>query len=152
MKSDLIEPCATILDNLIRSGHKRLRLEPRFPIAPRRKCLIPFDPLLRKKIEFLEYWGCSSNLISDHIRSKGTYETYSGEEIYYNLHLHFIHDPLDGWRAAYRHYLLQQLSIPKDLLGFYNPLIDLGGDIKHGSNYYVFSLTPLHDIKNLCLQ
>ena len=144
MKYDLIEPGAIILDKLIRSGHKPLRLEPRFPIDPKRKCLIPFDSLLRKKIEFLDYWGCSSNLISDHIRSKGTYEIYSGEEISYNLHLHFIHDPLDGRHAKYRHYLLQQLSIPKDLLGFYNPLIDLGAGIEHGSNYYVFGLTPLY--------
>lgn len=147
---ELVDLGATMLDFFLKTGHKPVRLELRVPIAPKRKCLIPFDPLLRKKIEFLDYWGCSSNLTSDNIRSKGSYETYSVEETSYNLHLHFIHDPLDGCRVEYRHYLLQQLSIPKDLLGFYNPLIDLGAPIKHGSNYFIFSLTPLYYIKNRC--
>ncbi len=125
IKSDLVEPGATMLDILFKSGHKPARLELRVPIASDRIWMISCNPPLREKIEFLAYLGCTPKFISDQIAKEETSELYSAEEIKSYLHLHFNLDPLDGWRSQYRQSLAQFWANSKVLKDFYKPLIDL---------------------------
>ena len=122
---ELIDPGATMLDSFLKTGHKPARLELRVPIASKRIWLIPSDPPLREKIEFLAYLGCTPKIISDQLAKEDTSELYSAGEIASYLHLHFNLDPLDGWRSEYRQVLAQYLADSKILRSFYKPLIDL---------------------------
>ena len=125
IESDLVEPGATMLDILFKSGHKPVTLELRVPIASDKTWMIPCNPPLREKIEFLAYLGCTPKFISDQIAKDETSELYSAEEINSYLHLHFNLDPLDGWRSEYRRPLAQYWTNSKVLKDFYKPLIDL---------------------------
>ena len=121
---ELIDPGATMLDFFLKTGHKPARLELRVPIASKRIWLIPSDPPLREKIEFLAYLGFTPKFISDQLAKEETDKLYSTEEIASYLHLHFNLDPLDGWRSEYRYFLAQYLANSKVLRSFYKPLID----------------------------
>lgn len=125
IESDFVDPGATMLDTLVRSGHKPVRLELRVPITSDRIWLIPCNPPLREKIEFLAYLGCTPQFISDEIAKEYTDELYSAEEISSYLYLHFNLDPLDGWKTEYRYFLTQYWANSNVLKDFYKPLINL---------------------------
>lgn len=121
----IVEPHATMLKDLLASGYKPKTLELRVPIPSKRIFMIPLDPVLREKIEFLNFLKLSPEKISLEVSKGKQDEMYSPEDMSAYTHIFNNFDPQDGWESTYYKKLIEYFANSPFLRTYYKPLIDL---------------------------